>query len=424
MDGIIVGILGNILRTYAVYRLMELFYEPKKIRKEWKFLAYVCFVVLTSGGYYLFRRVNINAWTNIVGLALIVSCYKGKIAKNIMVITCIFTMNAITEGLIVLSLFRNLEMSVMVASLSQCLASIVIFLEVEILGRTISVKEKGFRLPLHMWLGLMAVPILNFCVLAEGVERRLLYGERLEFSAAGALTSTLLIFFLYGALENYYKEQSDRAEFTRKIEMYSSQLDIMAESYERVRILRHDLKHHMTELKYLLSAGDSEGATQYMEDLEKHLMNPVEYVTSGNREVDSTLNYLLGIAEQKLLKTDIHIGIPEEVELHNFSINVILGNLLENAIEAAEQSDKKYLQVEMTVKQGILHIKVQNSYDGELCLESNKIMTRKKDKSQHGIGLKSVRRIVEESDGTMKIDWTDKLFSVDILLYLNQNQEK
>lgn len=420
MEGVGLGVLANILRTYAIYRLMELLYEPKNIRKIWKFLVYAGFVLMTSGGYYLFHNTIINLITNILGLIFIVLCYQGSLMKNIVIVVCTFTINALTECLVIFTAFRSLEISELVVSLIECVVSIFIFLEVALLERTISVKEKEFRLPLHIWLCMLIVSVINVCIMQERAYAGIAYGEKPGIVIVGTLIVTLLIFYLYGALENYYKDKSDKERFKQKVDIYGSQLDIMSESYEKIRMLRHDMKHHLMELKYLIDVQDTEKAVQYIEEMEKHLVNETEYAASGNKEIDSTLNYLLGMAEKKQIQTDVHVSIPEKAEIHNFSLNVILGNLLENAIEAAEKSAEKYLRLDISVKQGIFYIKIQNSYDGEINLENNKFITGKADKSRHGIGVESVRRIVEESGGIMKIDWQDKLFSVDIFLHLSE----
>lgn len=424
MEGIGLGVLANILRTYAIYRLMELLYEPKEIRKTWKSLAYTGFVLMTSGGYYLFRNMPINLVTNIFGLSFIVLCYQGKLMKNIVIVTCTFAINALTECLVVFTIFHNLEKSEIILSLVECVVSIIIFLEVALLERTILVREKDFRLPLHIWLCMLVVSVVNFCIMQNRINARVMHGEKPGIIIVGTVIVTLLIFYLYGALENYYKDKSDKEKFKQKVEIYSSQLDIMSESYEKIRTLRHDIKHHVMELKYLIDGQEIEKAMHYLDEIEKHLTNEMEYAASGNKEIDSTLNYLLGMAEKKQICTEVHVCIPEKAELHNFGLNVILGNLLENAIEAAEKSAEKYLRLEISVKQGIFYIKIQNSYESEIKLKNNKIITEKADKSRHGIGLESVRRIVEESGGTIKIDWQDKLFSVDIFLHLSEGTKK
>lgn len=98
------------------------------------------------------------------------------------------------------------------------------------------------------------------------------------------------------------------------------------------------------------------------------MLNSDEYVDSGNKEIDSTLNYLLQKADKILDNTKISIVLPENLSVHTFSINVILGNLLDNAIEAAQNSKEKYLGIDIRTKRGLLFITIENSYDGSIQL--------------------------------------------------------
>ena len=60
MQNIVLEILANIMRCYAIYRFMELLYQPKENRKSYKMLPYIFLVILTSGGFYLFHNVFVN----------------------------------------------------------------------------------------------------------------------------------------------------------------------------------------------------------------------------------------------------------------------------------------------------------------------------------------------------------------------------
>lgn len=91
---------------------------------------------------------------------------------------------------------------------------------------------------------------------------------------------------------------------------------------------------------------------------------------------------------------------------------VILGNLLENAIEAAEQTKEKWLLVDIRFRQGILRIDIENSFSGTL-KEGRKI-----EKDNHGIGLGNVKKIVEKYEGSVEICPQNTTFDVKLILYM------
>ena len=111
--------------------------------------------------------------------------------------------------------------------------------------------------------------------------------------------------------------------------------------------------------------------------------------------------------------------------MHSFDLNVLIGNLLENAIEAARQTETKYLNVYIALQKGVLKIQIENSYVTETISEVNKrdgsriFLTTKKKKEQHGIGLKNVKKIVELYNGNIDIQTRGNIFSVKLILYMS-----
>jgi sensor histidine kinase regulating citrate/malate metabolism len=138
--------------------------------------------------------------------------------------------------------------------------------------------------------------------------------------------------------------------------------------------------------------------------------------------MDSILNFMLQKAKEKGFIVNAKVQMPHSIS-HSFDINVILGNLLENAIEAGEQTEEKILNVQIRMKQGVLHIEVENSYLGPQSLNMNNkcgrknYLTTKLDKTKHGIGLGSVRRIVAENNGSIEVIPGEKFFKTKIILY-------
>jgi len=81
-------------------------------------------------------------------------------------------------------------------------------------------------------------------------------------------------------------------------------------------------------------------------------------------------------------------------------------------------TEEKYLEIKMKYKQGTMFIEVKNRYDGIVKMRSGKIATKKEDKTLHGIGLKSVESAVNNHNGTMKVDFNEKEFQVNVMLYI------
>ena len=181
----------------------------------------------------------------------------------------------------------------------------------------------------------------------------------------------------------------------------------------------------MNELKLMAGKYDAVDIQDYIDHMEYFLHNPREIVSSGNVEIDSVLNYMLQRAKEELKTVTVKVILPEEIK-HSFDLNILLGNLLENAIEAAERTENKYLNVSITLQKGILRIRIDNSFVTESTSYKEErdgsriLQTTKKRKELHGIGLKNVKKIVESYNGNMEIHMENDIFSVNIILYMSQ----
>lgn len=416
----ILGVIANVLRTYAIYRFIGLFYFSKTENKWIKSGVYVLFVILTSGGYYLLNNQYVNIFTNLVGLVLIVSTYQGSIKKNVLSIISIYSVNVVIESLVFSIIKTNGKSSDILESVNECIVSIGILLFVVVLEKTRAIKEKEFQIRSSLWLWLISVPVISIVIILLMLNSTGLGERNIEIEIAGILVINLAIFYLYGAVQDYYRQKIEKEEFFNRMEIYANQLDIMKNSYQKIKELRHDMRHHLGELKYLANTNEKKQLLAYIEDMELHMINTEKYVSSGNKEIDGTLNYLLQTAKKKLKEVDVSVSIPENLEIHNYLFNVILGNLLENAIAAAVKTERKYLKIHIKLKQNVIYIVVENSYNGEVKIKDNKIMTSKKDKKIHGIGLESVKRMVEEMNGMLDIQWKESVFTVNIIFYLEE----
>ena len=113
--------------------------------------------------------------------------------------------------------------------------------------------------------------------------------------------------------------------------------------------------------------------------------------------------------------TDAFMKLEESAA---FDLNVVIGNLLDNAILAASQTQEKWLSVVLNYEKGILFIQVQNSYQTVKKDMDGNYLTTKQETQNHGIGLKNVRRIVNQNHGTMQITDSDHIFDVKVMLYV------
>ena len=240
-------------------------------------------------------------------------------------------------------------------------------------------REKGFTPP--YWNVLILIPIISivilFILLMNNINNQII----LVSVSAGILFINMLIFYLYNALMDIYIKLEENVLFERKLESYANQLDVLMQSEEKINALRHDMKHHLNELLIMAKRNENNNQeiTDYIQNMQMFMENKSEYSDSGNKEVDSILNYMLNKAQEVL--------------------------------------EEKELFLLMKFEKGMLFINVRNTYEGGLIKNGKDYLTTKKKAEQHGIGLKNVERVINSYHGNIEISDTDNIFDIKIMLY-------
>lgn len=187
---------------------------------------------------------------------------------------------------------------------------------------------------------------------------------------------------------------------------------------EEVRRFRHDYKNHMIVVNAYLESGRMTEAREYINSISQNINSVINRIKTGNFVADAILNSKLTLA----LKADTDIlfsGYIPPNGVNSEDISTILSNLIDNAIEACEKAkESKEIIVEAKCVNQSLILSVSNP---TVVKSSTKFRTIKKDKLNHGIGIRNIERAVKKYDGTMVISNEDNMFTVDVKLTLREN---
>lgn len=217
---------------------------------------------------------------------------------------------------------------------------------------------------------------------------------------------------------HWNRKRRREKELERQIEAYSNQLQIMADAQSQMKVFRHDIRHHLIVLGGLANESQDTQILRYIEEIEGYLEQTKEYVFTGKKEIDSILNYVIKQAKDAGIEIQWKVEIPMEVSVHSFDLTAILGNLLENAVQGAERTEEKWMNIFMRADESILYIRIENSCETSVAKKNGKFMTTKRNQGEHGIGLYSVQSMVDKNNGTLKLDCGRGRFAAEVLLYL------
>lgn len=413
----IIALLANALRFYALKYFVGIFVQKEESRWKHVSILYIIGWAWTSAISLLFSSPAMNILSNITSLFLIFFPYRIKKTKKCLAVFVIYVINALVDSIVILSLTKY-TMGQPVNQVCECITSFALLFIAIIIQRTTE-PEKEITLPALNMAALLMVPVVSIVYIYYLIIVAHEIKEIVIFAALALLFINILIFYLYHSLK-FYSARMNEQVFKQMLEVYSYQLDIARESEERAKALRHDIKHHIIELSAMAKKNNNDDMIKYLSGMKDFMLNPKEYSTTGNQEIDGVLNYMLQKANKTLNQVDVQINIPKDLYFNNFNICVILGNLVDNAVREASKSKEKLLTIKMQIKQEVLLIFIENSYSGKILEKRNGLQTTQPELAIHGIGLENVKKVVIANGGEIKIDYTSNRFCVQVLLYMSR----
>lgn len=215
------------------------------------------------------------------------------------------------------------------------------------------------------------------------------------------------------------KENEERLKEKRaynRLESKSDYYEKVEESQNQIRRLYHDMNNHLYNIQMMSKS--SEDASDYIVSLQNELKEARKTRLSGNSLFDIIVDEKMNICKNKGIEFDIDVDSKNTGFIKNIDMSSILANILDNAIEACDKmtSNKKYIKLTSMWADDMFVIICENSKENEVKKIGDSFVTDKLNKSEHGIGIKSVEKSVKNYDGNMMIFCDDNLFKVKIMI--------
>ncbi len=225
------------------------------------------------------------------------------------------------------------------------------------------------------------------------------------------LVTNIIVFFVYSySLKNTTELYELKME-AEKQAIDTQYLQIIEQNNKNSAILIHDIKNHLQHIK---SLNNSEEIHSYIESISDEVQSYGYIGMSKNKTLDLLISKYLNLCQGKGIKIDFDVKTANLSGVSPADISTIINNLLDNAVESAEQSEKKAISVSIFKKQGFEILKVQNSCDTKPQTKNGNLLTTKKEKQLHGYGTQSVIKTLNKYDGMFDWDYSEneKIFTV------------
>lgn len=284
------------------------------------------------------------------------------------------------------------------------------------------VPSIGGRIPGYLLVPLLVLPVATFAITSVVFRYSYVDGDLVKtmvscFAIVLLAVSNAALFYL---LEYQQREAEEKNRARLIHQQMTGQVAYYRELAERQKISNktmHDLKNQMFALRESMKNAP-EKALRLMDDISGRVFAASPMVITGNEAVDSLINYKRQQMEEKQIRYTQAVYVPSSVSYDPLDLCVLLGNLLDNAIEANMKlpPEERFVTLNMTQQETCLSLTVSNAAAGSSPAGGDSLPTTKKDKELHGFGMTSVREIASKYRGNFAFQSGNNEFTAYVIL--------
>ncbi|MCL1917540.1 MAG: GHKL domain-containing protein [Peptococcaceae bacterium] len=431
---VILFFISDVILMFGIAKFMGVFFEKRRtpflvMAFSYVFYLAVATVIRLPSFDWLDHMIFLPVLMRLLTLFIISLNYESSVLKKVVATVSYFVVFTII--LYLCYFFVNLLPDSLLVYVNEhvigpyMLASLLVYLIVHFFRHFKDIRKRDIPIPLF-WVSALIVPgstlamAISTIAISSAPELELIFELSFMVFIIGA---NFLVIYIYDTLSAAYEDKINSALHSREKEYYLSQCQLMQESLEKMKSSRHDMKIHLAAIKdYIV---ENKRAVEYLNGLLGDIGESDIYSDTGNIAFDSIINFKLKSAKEDNIKPEVEVFVPSILDIEIVDIVTIIGNLLDNALDAVTRVEEKIIKLTIKFSKGNLFIKMDNTFDGRVKYTEDKAGVEKsistlKDDNDHGYGLKNIRKSVEKYNGCVDIDHTDTIFSVGLLLYTDK----
>ena len=359
-----------------------------------------------------------------VSVLFAVTCFRGRAVRNAFYGIILFVMNGALE-IVTIALSSAVTGNAFLDYNSDWLLFLfeaisskgLYFLAVLIAIRVLNPRGSGTRVPLNF----MVYPVVSvFCLLAfwRICAQPWCPGEvKILMAAAGGclFASSVFLFITYARHAEKEQEAMEvKSELTR-LQTEQSYYQILEQQNQNLMLYAHDAKKHLAAIQAL---NDDPQIDSYVSQLSRQLQEYARYCHSGNKLLDVMIGKYLMDCEIRGIRFEYDVKVCNLSQMEDADLVAVLGNLMDNAIAAAEGSSAKLVSLNTVHRNFYSVIILSNSCDIPPKQLGNRLISTKSDAGIHGLGLKSVEKAIRKYQGDYEWEYApeNKLFTVTVMV--------
>ena len=410
---------------WIVNRFLGSVYE-KRQGNVWSILVWIVY-----GIFQVYTQINAgdaSVITTLVSIILVtlisITTYYGFSKFNILIIVLFHAAWALVEMIVFFCMNLRLAENIYTDILGTIISKIIMVVSVYIFSLFWQKRNYGL-IPLKYYILLLLVPIGSIYIASEEFFSK---SDSIQIMPSMITFSFLLLFNIiiweiYSKVSQNFILEKEKAVYTQQINMMATNTEEQKRIMENFRREKHDWINKLIVLKNELQSENRELAIQEIDKIIQNSQMGQIISDTGNKCIDALINVKYTVARGKEIEFILKIFIPEELPIDQCDIGVVLGNLLDNAIEATEKCNKseRKIKIIMGIKKEALVMAIENPFEHQLQADKNgNLLSNKGDITKHGYGISSIKKVVEKYNGDVIIDTEDSIFSVTVTMNLKE----
>ena len=414
----------NVAMAFATCWIVEKFYSGIFERKKIKFKTITIWIV-----YFVLQlliednRGHATIGLTAMNIALIIIIgiitYEYAIKTLVFIVFSLCFVWTLFEMLVYFGLsFTSLpqaQANIVGTVISKILVIIVMGF-ISVLGKS----RKDIYLSAGTYVMLMIIPIGSiYFAVTEFFQFQ--YSFTSLFKFALLISFNLTIFQLYFYMAEKYAVEHEKHMYEQQIEYMARNKEdnekLMDEFYEE----KHNFKNVLLSMRSKIEHDDKETVLKGIGSILDNIEQSSQRVQSCDKNVDATLNGKFSIAINKNIDVRHDVKIPRLDTIDTYDMAILLGDAMDNAIEAAEQCEEllRCIKVVMGVKKNTLIIIIENGFNGVIRIDGKgKLRSTKANPGKHGYGMRSINRIIEKYQGDVLIEHEKGIFKINMTIPL------
>lgn len=429
---LIVQVLVCVFEAYLMFDFYSAFFQRREIFSKKIWMPIIIFA-MTAGirGVNSIEKSQINIlFMPMIYFGLVLVVFSGNILKKIL---CCITASCVmfgTEFLFMVFMSHSVELSINEAEKSQdmlILLMIAMKLFTFIIYNVIKRISSGSncKMDIKIFIPYIFLPVSTMGIVIAiaymGIDFGALGMARGILLASGlaALWGNVLIFYNFDRYSRTVEMVQKQELMIVKMELEGKHIEQLGELNREHAKLLHDAHHYLQVIREMVADKENDRALDIVSNLQEEFLSAEEKVICNN----SLLNTILNQKGKEAMLHNVEMDIMVEPgfiieQLSDNDIIILIGNLLDNAIEAAEKCKDGHIKIFMFMQNENCFsvIKVINSFSGEIKSANGVLQTIKKDKQHHGFGVFSMNNIAEKYDGYIQNFYEKNLFRTVIIL--------